>query len=355
MKKWLKNKRLWTGLLCLLALVGLLGVVARFFTDKVAPGTGAEIRPAVRIGPWLTVEYKVAADLETALGTVQSRENVLLSSRILSRVTKILVVSGDNVKKNDTVMELDQRELNTRIEQAKEHLNQVRAERADAESNFKRARDLFDNKVLSKADYDSAASLFDSRTAQLNRAGQVLAEAEVYLSYASIRAPISGRVVDKFVEAGDTVSPGQALLEIYNPETLRLEAVVRESLIQKLSIGQTLQVRLETLSKSVEGKVAEILPAINPGSRSLRVRIALPETPGLLTGMFGRLEIPKGNIKRVMIPDTAVEIVGQLQFVWAQGVDGKPVRRYVRLGPRRDGWYEVLSGLKAQEKIAVLQ
>ena len=118
---------------------------------------------------------------------------------------------------------------------------------------------------------------------------------------------------------------------------------LEESLIQKLKIGSDLNVILETIGKNVTGNLEEILPAINPGSRSLRIRVALPETAGLLTGMFGRLEIPIGKRQYLLVPAEAIETMGQLQFAIVKEANGTSKRKTIKIGRKVGEQFEVLT------------
>jgi len=178
-------------------------------------------------------------------------------------------------------------------------------------------------------------------------------EAKTTLSYSTLTAPISGRVVERYADPGDTARQGEALLRMYDPDTLRLEASVRESVASKLARGQSLMVRVDALDKEFQVEVDEIVPSADPGSRSFLVKVGLRDSSGLYPGMFGRLLIPIGQTQKIYIPLKAVTQVGQLHFVIVKTEKGD-VRRYVRLGARADSdRVQVISGLIAGEKILV--
>jgi len=157
------------------------------------------------------------------------------------------------------------------------------------------------------------------------------------------------------VDPGDTATPGEPLLRLYDPQALRLTATVRESLASRLQTGQTLPVRIDALDLEVEGEIAEIVPAADPGSRSFEVRVALPARENLYPGMFGRLGIRLGTEARLAIPQAAVARYGQLAFVEVMGAEGI-LRRYIRTGRALPGeQVEVLSGLQVGERVVVPQ
>jgi RND family efflux transporter MFP subunit len=177
-------------------------------------------------------------------------------------------------------------------------------------------------------------------------------ESKVFLDYATITAPFSGIVVDKQVEPGDTATPGQTLLTLYDPDQMQLVANVRESLALKLKVGQQLPAKLEAFDYTCNATVREVVPQADAASRSFQVKVSGPCPPGIYSGMFGRLMLPLGDETLVVIPAGAVSRVGQLTLV--EVVEGDElVRRHIQLGRQLDGNYEVLSGLKAGERIVV--
>jgi len=178
-------------------------------------------------------------------------------------------------------------------------------------------------------------------------------EARTALSYSKLASPISGRIVERYADPGDTARQGVPVLRLYDPATLRLEANVRESVASELKENQNLTVEIDAVKESFDGVVDEIVPSADPGSRTFIVKVRLTVGAGLYPGMFGRLRIPIGQVKRIYIPVAAVTHVGQLDFVIVKTQQGA-VRRYVRLaqgGP--DERCEVVSGLKPGEQVFV--
>jgi RND family efflux transporter MFP subunit len=174
----------------------------------------------------------------------------------------------------------------------------------------------------------------------------------VVLDYATIRAPITAVVIDKRVEAGDTVGPGQVLLTLYDPTRMQMVVTVRESLAQRLTVGQKIPGRLEALKHDCEATISEIVPEAQTASRSFTVKVTGPCPPGVYSGMFGRIFIPLEDEGVVVVPAAAVFKVGQLDMVDV-AVDGTVRRRSVQLGRLLNQDYEVLAGLTAGEKIVV--
>ncbi|MBW2422528.1 MAG: efflux RND transporter periplasmic adaptor subunit [Deltaproteobacteria bacterium] len=289
---------------------------------------------------------------EQASGSLVSSRHTTISSKILARIEEILVRAGDVVVRDTLIVRLDSRDLEARSRAAREAVVSARAAVELASSEFTRITQLHAEKVASRQQLDRVTAARDMARAALVGAEQSARDAEVGLSFSEIRSPVSGRVIDRLAEPGDTAAPGQALLRIYDPGALRLEAPVREGLATRLTPGSSLVVRVEAVGLTLEGEIDEIVPAAEPGARTFLVKVRLPADPRLFAGMFGRVEIPAGERDRLTVQEEAVERVGQLEYVQVVVGEGRIARRLVTTGPATPkGRVEVLSGLAAGEQV----
>ena len=205
--------------------------------------------------------------------------------------------------------------------------------------------------LIAIADRDAARADAAALEADLGAAQQALQEAETAVSFTDIRSPIAGRIVDRFAEPGDTASPGQKLLALYNPFSLQVEAWVREQLALELQPGAELQVEVPAVQRTLTARIEEIVPAADPGSRSFLVRAILPSDQALLPGMYARLQVFAGYRPQLLVATDRVASVGQLDMVWVAN-DGVIERRFVRLGqPAAEGMIEVISGLAPDDLV----
>jgi RND family efflux transporter MFP subunit len=333
-------------------LVGAMAWLAGAFTPTIAPEP-LTAAPSPVEGTVVTVEAVSVAVSERAPGTVQAKREAILSPRITASIVAVNARAGDRVKQDEVLVELDRRELESRLEQRRERVAGAKARVDEARRRFDRVEALFRSGTVSRAELDQAEADLLSAEAELARAREVVDEASTALSYATIRAPMDGRIIDRLAEPGDTARPGVALLRLYDPQTLRLDSHVRESLATRLERGDHLLARIDAPDVEVEVTVDEIVPSAEPGSRTVLVRASLPRRDDLFPGMFGRLIIPTGSERRLYIPAAALERVGQLEFVTVVMEQGA-LRRYVRTGKRsQDHGIEVLSGLEAGERVVV--
>ncbi len=341
-------------LLPILAIVGLLILlmaVAGYFSEKIEPGL-TDVPPSDTEGVLLLAE-SVDSVFESVPASVEAKETTIISSRLLARITAINVRAGDYVDAGDLVIELEQSDLQARAKQAQDHARSVTARMVEASKNLERAEELHNRGLIAVAARDAARADAAALNADVSSARQAQQEAQAALAYSEIRAPMAGRVVDRFAEPGDTAAPGSKLLSLYNPFSLRVEARVREQLALALAKDQALQVEIPALGRSYEARIEEIVPAADPGSRTFLVKARLPSTPGLLPGLYARLQVPAGERRRLLIPLDRVAQVGQLDVVWV-AENNRVIRRFVRLGRPDNGQVEVVAGLRAGEALMPL-
>lgn len=342
-------------LLGMLAALGLLGLImaylAGFFHEKIDPQSVEAIQQPTK-GTLVEVEVVKEPLIEQATGTVQAKNEAAISARIMATIAAIPVRAGDTVKAGDPLVILDSRELEARLEQQLQAVSAAQARLSEAESTYIRVKSLADRGLATQAELDRAEAALRAARAELERARRMAEEAGTALSYSTINAPFSGRVIERFADSGDTATPGTPLMRIYDPGNLRLEANVRESLASALNRGRELAVHIDALDRQLPGVADEIVPSADPGSRSFLVKVSLPVQPNLYPGMFGRLLIPSGTTKRLYIPAHAIARVGQLEFVTVP-TDKGVVRRYIRTGIRTDRRIEVLSGLAPGERVVL--
>jgi len=349
----LKKTIVWVGGSVLLVLIVMK--LAGVFDEKIAPGA-ASGRSVERSSPPVAGKHVAVVEVDDAVierypGSVAAVREAAIASRIIARVQEILVRPGQRVAQGTPLAILDSRDLESRYAQTEKQLAGAVARLAEAKANFERMKSVAAG-AISKSQIDSAEAAFHSAKSEVESTQKQLEEAEVSLSYATIQSPYDAVVIDRFAEPGDLASPGRPLLGIYDPSRMRLEAWVRESIAIGLKRGDKVGVLLDALGAQLEGTVEEIVPEAEAGSRSFLVKVTLPKREKLYPGMFGRLLLPAGSVKRVLVPRRAISRVGQLHFVVL--ADERNTRRLVVPGePTADGRIEILSGVSAGESVIV--
>ena len=293
---------------------------------------------------------------ESAVGSVRAVHETTIGSKLLASVEEVNVTAGQKVRAGEVLIRLDDTDLKARFQQTQAAVASIEARLAQIQADEKRYARLLPSKAVSEQQYEKVAAQLKETEAELVRAKAHRDEAQAALEWATIRSPIDGTVIDKKVEVGDMVTPGQVLVSLFDPLRMQLVSSVRESLVHQLQEGQQIGVNVETLKKECTGTISEIVPEARSDSRSFLVKVTGPCPPGIYSGMFGRINIPLGEEKVLVIPPQAVHHVGQLKLV--NVVEGdRVVRRSIRTGRQIpvDGkpYIEVLSGLKEGEKVVV--
>jgi RND family efflux transporter MFP subunit len=245
--------------------------------------------------------------------------------------------------------------------------NGVAAANANLEltrATFKRMSDLFASKSISNQEYDEAAArlkaadaayaMAASRRVQLTskiaQADQELSAAGIQRGYAQLIAPFPGVVTAKSVEPGNLATPGAPLLTIERDGAYRLEVPVEESRLALIRSGSKVTITLDALGRSFDATIGEVAPSVDAASRAYLVKIDLPATPQLRSGIFGRARFLVGTRPVLSVPDSAVVERGQIQSVYVVE-NGAARLRLITIGHRTADRAEVLSGLSANEQV----
>lgn len=287
---------------------------------------------------------------ETAVGTIRPVRETTIGSKLLARVTEVNLRAGQAVRQGDVLVRLDDTDLKARLKQAEAALAAGEAARAQAEADVNRYAKLLQANAISQQDYERAVTALKSADAELQRAQEAINESQATLDFATVRSPMDGMVVDKQVDVGDMVTPGQTLTTVLDPTQMQLVASVRESLASRLAVGQSIDVQIEHLNQRCSGTISEIVPEAQSASRTFEVKVTGPCPAGVYSGMFARLVIPLDEEEVLVIPREAVRNVGQLELVDLVE-EGRVRRRAIRAGRVLDGDVEVLSGLRAGERV----
>lgn len=299
--------------------------------------TASETMPTatVRVG---AVQIQPRLATEDVVGTVRPRLSAAVSSKISGVIQQMLVSPGQKVKKGELLVQLDAREIQARLDQA-------RAIREQSQKDIQRFEILLKQSAVAQQEFDAAQARY--RVAEAT-----VTEANTTLGYASISAPFDGVVTIKHTDVGDLAAPGRSLLELEDPATLRFEADVPDALMSKIRLRDKLVVRLSPANAAVEGTVSEIAPAADTASRTFRVKLDLPASPDLRTGQFGRVAVPVAQVSALRVPSSAVSVRGQMEIAFVV-TNHHAVMRLVKTGKQLDGAVEIVSGLSSGEQLVL--
>ena len=326
----------------------------------------AEAPQIVRNLPLIDVQKRNIPDLLQALGTVRAEQTSTLAAQMMGNITEIRVHEGDRVQRGQVLAVIDESQPRAALDRAiaANHASQQQLAAAEtdlslAESTLKRFQMLYDRKSVSPQEFDEvrarqqgALARRDMARADQQQATAALAQAQTMLSYTTIRSPFDAVVTEKKVDSGALASPGMPLFTVEDVRRYRLEVAVNESDLAYVRMGQAAPVLVDALGDSeLKGKVVQVVPAADPGSRSFLVKVELPADSRLRSGLFGHAEFTRGQRESVLVPRTAIVERGQLQAVFLVDQYKVAALHYITLGRPVKDEVEVLAGLQDGDRL----
>ena len=335
---------------------------------------------------------RVSAIVE-APGTVQPRNRIVLSAQINGFVHDISVRVGDRVRKDQILMTLDARDAESQQAAAQAAIEEAEAALTEAEEAYQAAMEmrsaakasaeladqtharyqkLFESRSVSPQEMDeirmrqsagaaelasreAMASAAEGRIkqvkARISQARAQASRADVMVSWTQVKAPSSGRIVERTVDAGTAIFPGSPLVVIDSTANPQVLASLPTEHLGSLSVGNTVRVLGAAPASIYEGRVAEIVPQSNPATHSVQFKVNLPSDFALPNGQFVRVEVPVGTRDAILVPGHAIRLTGQLTGLFVVDDDSKARFRLAKVTQFDADRYEVLSGLEPGENI----
>ena len=313
MKKLIKIAAIIAAALIIIAVI--LYQTGTFRSNMISPGekTLSQAKSNAKLFKLTKTEIPV---IYKTVGTVRSRDEIELSPRIIARITKITRRSGDSIKKGEILIQLDDSDLRAAESESAENLKVIKSALQLAIKSYKRQKILLERNVIPKKTFEQAEQVLRSTMAREKAAKQAVRQAQANLSYAAIKSPMDGIVSDRMDDPGDLASPGNIIMKIFDASRLMLYVPLRESLVKSVKIGDTIKFNVESLKRSFSGQVSEIVPAVDPGSRTFLIKICIKKNiKGLMPGMFGTVELKLGKEKAYIVPSSAITRIGQLEYL----------------------------------------
>ncbi|MBB3034318.1 efflux RND transporter periplasmic adaptor subunit [Alteriqipengyuania lutimaris] len=340
-----------------IAAVIVAALVAGWFflsSTNAAPETAGGNEQAAQI----TVMQPGSGTIEgtiTATGTIGARR--ALPVGVVGeggRVVSVNVEQGQWVEAGQVLASIDRSVQN---EQARAQAAQVQVARADAElaqNNLDRALQLVERGFISSAEVDRLTATRDAARARVNVAQAQLGELRERSARLNIVAPASGLVLERNIEAGQTVGAGTpSVFVIAQGGQMELRAQVGESELQRLGVGVEADVSPVGSSQTYTGQIWQIEPTVDEQSRQGVARIALSYAPGLRPGGFATATIRSGTTVAPLLPESAVLADDDGSYVYIVDADNTVQRRPVETGMVTGGGIAIQSGLSGNERIVV--
>jgi RND family efflux transporter MFP subunit len=322
-------------------------------------------------------------------GSLLPIDQTPVSVKVPGRLESIVVDLGSLVREGDLIARVEAPDYDLRVRQVEaalgeararvglplegesdlvevESLSSVKEARAvleEAVANRKRIDTLTIQGILSTAELDTASASYKvalsryeealegarTRVAQLlqRRAEYDIARKQLADTY--LLAPFDGAVQARRANIGEYLTPGSPVVVLVRVDPLRLRVEVSERDAMRVRTGQRVRVSVEGDSKTYEGEVKRLSPAIAQGSRTLVVEADVPSRGQLRPGAFARARIVTvSELPAVTVPPDAVVTFAGIEKVFAV-TNGLAQERRITTGDRGEGWIEVIGGLRAGE------
>lgn len=296
--------------------------------------------------PFPTAEavYQTVSREQLLDGVVEAVNQATITAQTSGQVVDIRYDVGDEVPQGAVVMRLRGREQRAVVEEALARFNQ-------AEAEYLRIKDVYERRLVSKAEFDRAEA--DYRAARA-----ALARAREQAGYTEVRAPFGGVVTKRHVEEGDVALVGQPLISGMSLERLRVAVDVPERLLGAVRRQGRARVYLDEAGGQVlETDRFTVFPYADPTTNTVRLRIPLPEGAhedlAVLPGMLVKVGFDVGSRERLVVPAQAVVYRSEVTAVYVVRPDGDVALRQVRLGRRSGEMMEILAGLEPGERVAL--
>ncbi len=306
------------------------------------PGPGAGRPVSVEV---TQVEVMPLTDDAQAVGSLRSRQGVVLRPEVSGRVTQLNFRDGERVRRGQVLVQLDDQLPQAQVKQSQ-------AELSIAQANHKRNQELLAQNFISQRTVEESA-------ANLEVAQAKLALAQATAARLRLVAPFDGIAGIRAVNVGDYVKDGADIVNLEDIDTLYVDYRLPERYQTRVAPGQKVVVALDALpGRSFEAVVRAVDPLIDANGRSIGVRATLDNRQlQLRPGMFARVTTVFGVRERALvIPEEAIVPQGGRQFVIKLVEDadkgGRVSRRVeVEVGIRRPGRVEIVRGLSEGDAV----
>jgi RND family efflux transporter MFP subunit len=292
-------------------------------------------------------------------GTIQAERRADLRAEVASVVLRVMRDNGEPVRKGELLVKLDDAAIRDSLASAEESLRAAARSLETSERTFERLKSLQAQGMTSVQALEDAEVRRNLAQSEVLAARARVASARQQLDRTEVRAPFDGVLAARKVSAGDTATMGKEMVQVIDPTSLRMEALVPAERVAELRVGQTVQLRVQGGAAAPgadgprQGRIRRIDAVAQPVSRQVAVVVDLVGTGApLIAGLYaeGTVDVPAPQV--IAVPETAVVRQGQQTAVWQ--LDGEVVRlRPVTLAPRdvRTGLFTVTAGLNNGDRV----
>jgi len=326
---------------------------SRWKTDKNTNGAVEGLPLSVKVQ---VLQPAAMAQSLSLSGTLVGENEATVISEAGGKITSVRAQVGDWVNKGQTIVQLENDLRHVALEQAKAQLMTAQTNFEKTQKDLQRFEDLYKEQIATQNDIENASLGARAAEAQLKGAEAAAKLAQRQYDDASIKAPLAGRLADRYVNDAAMVMPGDKIGVVVDARQMKLRTSVAENEVALVKTGQSVDVIADALpSVKFSGKVFSVAQKANH-ERTYPVEILVQndKTESLRSGMFGRATVQVANATDALIvPNEAVLSEGpHKNYVYVEA-NGVAKRVDVRLGLKQQHQVQITSGLTAGECVVV--
>ncbi|HNQ84321.1 MAG TPA: efflux RND transporter periplasmic adaptor subunit [Deltaproteobacteria bacterium] len=304
----------------------------------------------------VTVARETVRPYIEAVGSLEPDKEVVVSSEVDGVIREILVDEGDRVSRGMVLARVSDTDYLLGVRAAEAVWKQARANLENARTVFSRMEALYQEKVVSKQEYDNAVTRLDVAGQDADRASAALSLSRERFAKTVIRSPMDGAVNTKTATAGDFIGAGRPLMRVISIDPAKLGFSVAEKDIGALKSGQEVVFVVDPYpSREFSGTLTTIYPSLDERSRTLKAEASVPNRTGeLKPGIFARVRVYTGEPRQaITIPITSILYEGTKTRIFVAENDTAR-ERVVSIGGKYGEMMEVLDGLQEKERLVVV-
>jgi membrane fusion protein (multidrug efflux system) len=309
------------------------------------------VAPSVLAAPVVAVDVQERIE---ASGELLAPAHTTVAAEVSGRISEIRIPEGSAVEQGAVVLEIDPQRRQLEVDAARARVAQAQATLAREGRELERVRQLFEARVTSKAKLDEVQTALRLAQARAAADRADLGVAERALADASVQAPFAGLVARRLISIGQFVQPGTALFELVALDPIEVEFHLAEIDSSRVQLGQRIAVRVAPYpDEQFEATVTFVSPTIDPQSRTLRVKGAIPNPAGRLRpGLFARTDLGVA-LRRgvVMVPEEAVLLRSDGSVLFKLEEGNRVRRLVVQTGLEQRGLIEVRGGVRPGDRV----
>ncbi|HXV75938.1 MAG TPA: efflux RND transporter periplasmic adaptor subunit [Candidatus Polarisedimenticolaceae bacterium] len=289
------------------------------------------------------------------IGSVAPIQDSLVAAEVEGRVALRSIDRGDQVDRGQLLVRLDAARLEQELARVRALLVDVESQLELASIQERRARDLFEQEILSQGELDQALAARRSLDGRADSTRAAIASIEVDLDRSTIRAPFDGIVTDVGVEIGEWVDRGAWIVRLTDLDTVEIRLEVPEQYFRQLRRGASAPVAVDAYpGLTLDGRVFAVVPQADPEARTFPVLVRAGNPEGKIgSGMLARVMLILTGGERVLtVPKDAIVRQAQQEMLWI--VDGGVARPVsVRTGRGAGTRVEVTGNLSPGDLVVV--